>query len=108
MSQEPTANPLEEYKVLEDYQMRLVNGLLVIEEGLSMSGVSIDMVKNLREVYMTLSTLTQALDGKEILKLDPEVEVEHHKARCLLAYLRKTREPLISGMSNQSKTKGGH
>jgi hypothetical protein len=99
MSQDTTV------KLLEDYKLTLCNGLLTIEGGVAMSGVSIDMVKNLREVFMCLSTLVNSLEGKEALQ-DPEIEVEYSKARCLMAYLRKTRDPLISGMSAQ--TKGSH
>jgi hypothetical protein len=99
MSQEPIA------KTSEEYDLRLRNGLLSIEGGLSMSGVSIDMVKNLREVFMCLSTLVGSLEGKEILKEDSEIGVEWAKSNSLLKYLRKTRAPLISGATNQSKGK---
>jgi hypothetical protein len=73
------------------HKITLVDGLLSIEGGMSMSGVTIEMIKNLREVLSTLSALCAALDGTPALEI-PEVEVKYHQAQCLLKYLRESKK----------------
>jgi hypothetical protein len=61
-------------------------GLLTVEGGVSMSGVTLDMVTNLRETYATLKSLVLSLEGTEALNI-PEIEAEYHKAQALIKYI---------------------
>lgn len=72
------------------HSIKLNNGLLSIDGGVSYSGVSIEMVQNIREMLVVLSSLLQALEGTAALEI-PEVEIEYSKAQSLLKFLRATR-----------------
>jgi hypothetical protein len=81
------------------HNITLANGLLSVEGGVSYSGVSIEMVMNIREMLITLSSLLQSMEGTAALDI-PEIEIEYSKAQSLLKYLRATRKgtaPNISG-----------
>ena len=72
------------------HDMTLVDGLLVVEGGVSITGVTIDMITNLREVYLSLSGLCEVLDKCE--GLDEETKFKHEHAKSLLKYLRASKK----------------
>ena len=82
------------------HRITLANGLLSIEGGVSMSGVSVEMIVSLRELLATTSELLNVLEGKEILK-DPEVEVVYHRAQSLLKYLRESKKTIVREITDE-------
>ena len=82
------------------HRITLANGLLSIEGGVSMSGVSLEMIVSLRELLATTSELLNVLEGKEILK-DPEVEVVYHRAQSLLKYLRESKKTIVREITDE-------
>ncbi len=75
------------------HKFSLINGLLSEEGGVSMSGVSREMILNLRELLQTLSALCEALKGSDALK-DPDIEPVYHRAEILLKYLRESKKTI--------------
>lgn len=67
----------------------VADGLPVVEGGVSITGVTIDMITNLREVYLSLSGLCEALDKCE--GLDEDVSIKHEQSKALLKYLRASK-----------------
>lgn len=88
------------------HRITLANGLLSVEGGVSMSGVSLEMIVSLRELLATTSELLNTLEGKEILK-DPEVEVVYHRAQSLLKYLRESKKTIVREITDE-QTKSPH
>lgn len=86
------------------HRITLANGLLSVEGGVSMSGVSLEMIVSLRELLATTSELLNALEGKEILK-DHEVEVVYHRAQSLLKYLRESKKTIVREITNDTQSK---
>jgi hypothetical protein len=70
------------------HHLTVHKGLLTIEGGISMSGVTLDMVVNLRETYAVLGSLVRSLEGTDALQIE-EVGIEYHKAKALVDYLTK-------------------
>lgn len=71
------------------HQITIKDGMLCVDGGVSLTGISIDMVTNLRGVFMALSELCEALNGME--DLPDDVAMKLHAANSLLNYLRATR-----------------
>lgn len=82
------------------HRITLANGLLSVEGGVSMSGVSLEMIVSLRELLALTSELLNTLEGKEILK-DPEVEVVYHRAQVLLKYLRESKKTIVREITDE-------
>lgn len=81
------------------HKITLVNGLLSVEGGVSMSGVSLEMITCLRELLATTSSLCKAIEGTAALDI-PEIEIEYHKAQSLLKYLRESKKFTTVGVQN--------
>lgn len=84
------------------HRITLANGLLTVEGGVSMSGVSLEMITSLRELLFTTSELLNTLEGKEILK-DPEVEPVYHRAQVLLKYLRESKKTIQREITDEQR-----
>ena len=82
------------------HKITLAHGLLSVEGGVSISGVSLEMVVSLRDLLMTTSELLSVLEGKEILQ-DPEVEAVYHRANALLKYLRESKKSISKEILNE-------
>jgi hypothetical protein len=71
------------------HHITIADGMLCVDGGVSLTGVSIDMVTNLRSVFVALSELCESLDGVE---LPEEAAFKLHAANSILNYLRATRQ----------------
>lgn len=71
------------------HHITINDGMLCVDGGVSLSGVTIDMVTNLRGIFVVLSELCEALNASD--NLSEEVQMKLHEANSLLEYLRTTR-----------------
>lgn len=82
------------------HRITLAKGLLTVEGGVSMSGVSLEMIVSLRELLATTSELLRVLEGSEAIK-DPEIECVYHRAQILLKYLRESKKTITKEITDE-------
>jgi hypothetical protein len=73
------------------HTITVIDGMLTVEGGVTIGGVTIDMVTSIRDVLISMSDLCKALDGHAALE-DLAIQAEYKKAVALLKYLRDSKQ----------------
>lgn len=73
------------------HNVTVIDGLLSVENGVSIGGVTIDMVTSCRDICIALASLCRALEGTPALD-DLNIQGEYKRCVAMLDYLRSSKK----------------
>jgi len=72
------------------HNVTVIDGLLSVEGGVTVGGVTIDMVTSVRDLCLAMASLCRSLEGTPAME-DPNIAGEYSQCMAMLAYLRSSK-----------------